>query len=97
MKNSYLKKLVVLNFLLVASLKSEARERIDNSIINRSTAQEIFVTFGRSTVLILPCPIVSFSDGPTYDIQALVNERNSKMIEIWFSKNSPNKSGGNFG
>ena len=66
-----------------------AKERIDKSIINRASAQEVYVTFGRSTVIVLPCAISSFSDGPTNDIQALVNERNSKMIEVWFAKNSP--------
>jgi hypothetical protein len=33
--------------------------------------------------------VVSFSDGPTKDISGVLNERNSKMIEIWFTKDSP--------
>jgi len=66
-----------------------ATNRIDSYGINQLEAQKIYVSFGRSSVLIFPCNVVSFSDGPTKDIQALLNDRNSKMIEVWFTKNNP--------
>lgn len=75
--------------IITMSFKILAVERIENKIINRSNANEIYMTYGRSTVFIFPCNVMSFSDGPTHDIQGILNERNSRMLEIWFSKNNP--------
>ncbi|MFZ3229922.1 MAG: hypothetical protein WA160_06945 [Pseudobdellovibrio sp.] len=75
--------------LLFLSLLASASPRIEATHINRLEPHKIFMTFGRSTVIVMPCNVVSFSDGPTKDIQALLNERDSKMLEVWFLKNSP--------
>lgn len=77
---------LALSFFL---LKSTAMERIEKKGLNSMEAHKVFVAYGRSSIIVLPCNVVSFSDGPTRDIQAQVNERDAKMLEVWFAKNSP--------
>lgn len=75
--------------LLVLSVNSIAMERIEKKGLNSMEAHKVFVAYGRSSIIVLPCNVVSFSDGPTRDIQAQVNDRDAKMLEVWFAKNSP--------
>lgn len=77
---------LVLSFFIIQSV---AMERIDKKGLNSMEAHKVFVAYGRSSIIVLPCNVVSFSDGPTRDIQAQVNERDAKMLEVWFAKNSP--------
>lgn len=79
--------LAIISILLSVTLT--AMERIDKKGLNSMEAQKVFVAYGRSSIIVLPCNVVSFSDGPTRDIQAQVNERDTKMLEVWFAKNSP--------
>lgn len=82
-------KSVLFLVLSFSAMKSIAMERIDKKGLNSMEAHKVFVAYGRSTIIVLPCNVVSFSDGPTRDIQAQVNERDAKMLEVWFAKNSP--------
>lgn len=74
---------------ILLSIKSTALERIDKKGLNSMEAHKVFVAYGRSSIIVLPCNVVSFSDGPTRDIQAQVNDRDAKMLEVWFAKKSP--------
>lgn len=81
---------VILTLMLFSlPLQTIAMDRIERKGLNSMEAHKVFVAFGRSSIIVLPCNVVSFSDGPTRDIQAQVNERDSKMLEVWFAKNSP--------
>lgn len=81
--------LVLAIICILLSIKSTALERIDKKGLNSMEAHKVFVAYGRSSIIVLPCNVVSFSDGPTRDIQAQVNDRDAKMLEVWFAKNSP--------
>lgn len=82
-------KIVILFLSFVTSVGSFAIERIERKGLNTLETHKIYVAYGRSSIIVLPCNVVSFSDGPTRDIQAQVNDRDSKMLEVWFTKNSP--------
>lgn len=82
-------KIIVLIFMLTIGLNAKETNRIDSISINEYQPQEIKMVYGRSTVIILPCNVVSYSDGPTRDIEAILDERNSQRMEVWFTKNSP--------
>lgn len=60
--------------------------RIGATTIDKRHVQRLYIAAGRSSILIFPCNIKTFSTGPTKDISALVNERDSKMLEVWLGK-----------
>ena len=71
----------------------EAPPRIGTITIDKRSVQKIYVAEGRSSMLIFPCNIKTFSTGPTKDIAGLLNERDSKILEVWLGKTSKQPAG----
>lgn len=67
--------------------------RIGTLTIDKRNVQKLYVAEGRSSILIFPCNIKTFSTGPTKDIAALLNERDSKILEVWLGKASNQPAG----
>lgn len=88
-KSNFIIFISILISILFLNKSIFALERIENKSLNRLKANKIYMSYGRSTVIIFPCNVVSFSDGPTNDIKGQLNERNSQMIEIWYSTQNP--------
>jgi hypothetical protein len=67
--------------------------RIGTLTIDKQNVQKLYIAEGRSSMVIFPCNIKTFSTGPTKDIAANVNERDSKILEIWLGKASKQPAG----
>ena len=67
--------------------------RIATASLDKSYVHKLYVAEGRSSILIFPCNIKSFSPGPTKDIVAALNDRDSRYIEVWLGKNSGQPGG----
>jgi hypothetical protein len=67
--------------------------RIGTLTVDKKNVQKLYVAEGRSSMVIFPCNIKTFSTGPTKDIAALVNERDSKILEVWLGKASKQPAG----
>ena len=90
-----LKNVLTSILLCSSSLASEdlVPPRIAKTTVDKRLVQKLFIAHGRSSTLIFPCNIRTFSPGPTNDISASVNERDSKILDVWFS-NSANQPAG---
>lgn len=56
--------------------------RVGKIVMKRDEVPRINVASGRSTVIKFHCNVTSFSVGPTTDIEAYLNERNSRILEV---------------
>lgn len=74
-------------FLSSLTIKTNAEiPRIGSLSFNKSSVQTIYIAEGRSTIIIFPCQIFTFSPGPTKDIAVNLNEKDNKQIEVWLGK-----------
>lgn len=75
----------IITLLPLFAISSEL-PRIGSLKFNSNIVQKVFVTEGRSSVFIFPCPVKTYSTGPTKDIEAALNERDSTYLEVWLGK-----------
>ena len=80
-------------FLSLTTNASELPPRIARTLLDKKNVQKLYIAHGRSTILIFPCNVKAFSPGPTKDISAILNERDSKILEVWLSNNANQPSG----
>lgn len=78
--------LLFFGFINYSFAQDSIPPRIGATTIDKRHVQKLYIAVGRSTILIFPCNIKTFSTGPTKDISALVNERDSKMLEVWLGR-----------
>lgn len=67
--------------------------RIGSITVDKRQVQKLYIAQGRSSILIFPCNIKTLSTGPTKDISALLNERDSKILEVWLSRSAGQPAG----
>lgn len=60
--------------------------RLGKISFNKSEVQKVFIAEGRSTILKFPCNVKTYSAGPTNDIEAALNDRDSQLLEVWLGK-----------
>lgn len=75
----------IITLVPILAISSEL-PRIGSLKFNSNIVQKVFVTEGRSSVFIFPCPVKTYSTGPTKDIEAALNERDSTYLEVWLGK-----------
>lgn len=61
--------------------------------LSRSDVHRIYIAYGRSAILQFPCNVMSYSTGPTKDIEANLNEKKPQLLEVWLSKNEAEPAG----
>lgn len=83
----------LISLLLISTPSAGAPPpRIGRIAFDQSKVMLVEVYPGKSLIMKLPCNIKTFSSGPTKDIMAEVNARDSQIIEVWLSKNAAQPS-----
>lgn len=67
--------------------------RIGSITVDKRHVQKLYIAQGRSSILIFPCNVKTFSTGPTKDISALLNDRDSKVLEVWLGRSGNQPAG----
>lgn len=67
--------------------------RIQKAILGRGEVYRLFVASGRSTIIQFPCNVMYVSVGPTKDFDAIVNDKDSRQVEVWLTKPDSEPSG----
>jgi hypothetical protein len=86
-------KSALISLLSFNCLASDIPQRMSETSLARDQVHQIFVAFGRSTIIEFPCNIMSYSTGPTKDIDAHLNDKKLQVLEVWLAKNDGEPAG----
>jgi hypothetical protein len=82
-------KKILFNFIFFISFSAGAKiPRLSVVYFNEGEVMKLVLAAGRPSVLLFPCPVVSFYTGTGGDMSAVANERNPKEIGLWLTSSA---------